>query len=191
MIFTIHFGVLYPHFWKHPYRDYDKPLWGSLMHVVPRTPRVEFRWFLNHQNGWCDLRLGSDAAIRSWLCLGHPVESPPVGPPLVIGVGWNWNKGKTSPSNHFQWGFTRKRGDFPWLYVGLPEVNCWKKSGSSTCVFCMKTVEKWGDFPWQLAWLYSDFCCINPITPPNCFTNWFRSWFGKWIYSCKYGPFGW
>ena len=64
------------------------------MHVVPRTPRVDFRWFLNHQNGWCDLRLGSDAAIRSWLCLGHPVVSPPVGPPLVIGVGWKWNNGK-------------------------------------------------------------------------------------------------
>ena len=62
--------------------------------LKPTDSTGRFPWFLNHQNGWCDPRLGSDAAIRSWLCLGHPVVKPPVGPPLVIGVGWKWNKGK-------------------------------------------------------------------------------------------------
>lgn len=147
------------------------------MHVVPRTRRVDFRWFLNHQNGWCDLRLGSDAAIRSWLCLGHPVVSPPVGPPLVIGVGWKWNKGKTSPWNHVQWGFSRKHGDFPWLYVGLPEVN-WKKSVFTEFhlwFFAWKPFEKCNDFPMATCMIILGVLLHQPYySPPNCFTNWFR-----------------
>ena len=128
MIFTIHFAGFPPIFGNTTHigikiNHYEDPLC-----TIPRTPRVDFRWFLNHQNGWCDLRLGSDAAIRSWLCLGHPVVSPPAGPPLVIGVGWKWNKGKKIALKSFSMGIYRKRGDFPWLYVGLPEVNCWKKS---------------------------------------------------------------
>ena len=136
--------------------------------LKPTDSTGRFPWFLNHQNGWCDPRLGSDAAIRSWLCLGHPVVKPPVGPPLVIGVGWKWNKGKNIALKSCSMGIYQETWKssmaicwFTWGLL-LEEIRLLRVPA---VFFCMKIRLKNAEiFPWQLAWLYLDFCCINPIT---------------------------
>lgn len=165
----------------------------SLLHVVPRTPRVDFRWFLNHQNGSCDLRLGSDAAIRSWLCLGHPVVKHRH---WWLGWGGSGTREKHRPEIMFNGDFPGNVGIFHGYMLVYLRLTAGRNPANKEfhpCFFCMKIRLKNGEILHSNCMVILGFLLHQPYyCTPKCFTNWFRSWFETWMKpASNYGPFGW